>query len=292
MSALPVRGGFLDGIKLEDATKFNPAQLHPENLRPTLDRITLMDLKLKLEQVQEQIANISERVEGVYKGDAIETKAVEATASAQHAVASVFNKGAEAAHEKLEGVSAGADLRKGEAIVAKAEEAVVDAEHVAGGLVKESTGAAANSAIKEAEDVVEGLHSGRRGADGAIRGVSSWMADAVNQTSLHFSEVLSSFSPKASAMLRRSGEAWACKLSGDCGQHDAAPFEIENPESWAVWVFALLLLLTVCATFTVVFGCTYAVVRKGKGLLSEALVPLTEASAREPTLQMSTQSVI
>merc|ERR1719491_1389170 len=125
---------------------------------------------------------------------------------------------------------------------------------------------------------------------GVLRGATSQMAVTVNQTSQHFAEFLSGFGPKASAVLSRSGDALACKFSGDCGSSSDAsaelPLDPTDPQNWAFWGFALFLVAAACLVCAVALRCMYATGRKGTMLLTEALIPLSDSSAREPALHM------
>jgi len=265
LSSFQARADFLSSVKLGVPTQVNPTKLNP--FKP--DPASLPQLP----------AAIKSPVDAAWAAE---------------------GKLAEGSPEQLaEG------LQKGEAIKVTAEQEMLDAQHKAAGLLKKGAGAVAGtkpedlpSALsgavgdKAANDVVkavQGMHREPSAVAGVLRGATSQMAVTVNQTSLQVSEFLRSFGPKASAMLSRSGEAVACKFSGDCSSTDDAvlPFDPEDPESWALLGFALFLVLAVCGSSAVVLRCMYSAGRKGTILLSEALVPLTEPSAREPTIQMS-----
>jgi len=258
LSALQARGDFLSGVNLGDATKLNPTKLNPIKLDPA-----------NLPQLPPAIKSPVEVVRAA-EGKLAEGSPEQLAEDAQSAAAGVLKKGAGAA-----------ESAKPEYLPAVLSGAVV---------VGDQAASEAKKAASEVKKVVDGLHPERSGGvAGALRGATSQMATSVNQTSLQVSAFLRSFGPKASAMLSSSGEALACKFSGDCSASGdgMVPFDPEDPESWALYGFALFLLLALCGSSAVVLRCMYVAGRKGTMLLSEALVPLTEASAREPTIQMS-----
>merc|ERR1712060_809197 len=84
------------------------------------------------------------------------------------------------------------------------------------------SGVVGDKAASDVMKVVQGMHPKGSAVAGALRGATSQMAVTVNQTSLRVSEFLRSFGPKASVLLSRSGEALACKFSGDCSSSDDA----------------------------------------------------------------------
>lgn len=161
---------------------------------------------------------------------------------------------------------------------------------------KALSGIAGDKAVMEMKRVVGGMQSSRPGGvAAALRGTTSQMAATVNQTSARFSAFLQSFGPRASVLLTRSGEAMACKFSGDCTSGSEAealgeselPLDPADPETWSFWGFAVILLVALCALSVGFFRCMYVAGRKGSILLSEAMVPLTEQSARQPTVRLS-----
>lgn len=266
LSAPGARGDFLSSVKVVAPSNFNPGQLKPVNLGPARLPELPAAVTSRIEVVQAaegkiRTASPEQLAESLQQqGGAIRTRSEEELAAAQHHAAAVLKKGTAAAAQ------------------AKLEDVPDALSKVVG-----------SGAVNEAMKVVEGMHPERSaGVAGALRGASSQMADAVNQTSLQVSEFMRSFGPKASTMLSRSGEALACKLAGDCNLDDdaALPFDPEDPESWAVFGFAVFLLVALCGSSMVVLRCMYSAGRKGTILLTDALVPLTEASAREPTIQM------
>jgi len=267
LSAPGARGDFLSSVKVVVPSKFNPGQLKPVQLGPArlpeLELPPAITSRIEVVQAAEgkiRTASREQLAEGLQQGGAIRTRTEEEMAAAQQHAAGVLKKGAAAAAQ------------------AKLEDVPSALSKVVG-----------SQAINEAKKAVEAMHPERSaGVAGALRGASSQMADAVNQTSLHVSEFLSSFGPKASTMLSRSGEALACKFAGDCNPDGDAvlPFDPEDPESWAIFGFAVFLLAALCGSSMVVLRCMYSAGRKGTILLADALVPLTQASAREPAIQM------
>jgi len=205
-----------------------------------------------------------------------------------------------AAQEQLvHDVQVGEGLRKGEEIKARAEEETARVQDKAAGLLKNAAEEASRANLEDIQGVVKGAqqavdalkqkHSSG-GVAAALRGTTSQLADTVNQTSLHVSHFLRSFGPKASVVLTRSGDAIACKLSGDCNPlpdgEAVLPFDPEDPENWAFWGFAVFIVFALCGMSAGVLRCVYFAGRKGSVLLSEAMMPLTEPSAREPTIQL------
>merc|ERR1719296_110344 len=159
-------------------------------------------------------------------------------------------------------------------------------------------GRAAGQVHKQAESAVKSMQNQHSsgGFASALRGGSAQMARAVNQSSIQFAGFLRSFGPRASAVVSGSGEALACKFSGDCSSEVPAdgdvvlPLDPADPESLAFWGFSLALLVAVCGLSFGAMRCAWAAGRKGSLLLSEAMVPLTEPSAREPAIQMRAPS--
>lgn len=251
LSAPGARGDFLSGVKVLAPSNFNPGQLKPVTLPAKMPELKLPPA----------ITNRAEVVQAA--GGKIRTASPEQLAEG---------------------------LQQGGAIRTRTEQEVAAAQQHAAAVLKKGAAAAAQAklqAVNEAKKAVEAMHPERSaGVAGALRGASSQMADAVNQTSLHASEFLRSFGPKASTMLSRSGEALACKFAGDCNGDGVLPFDPEDPESWAFFGFAVFLLVAICGSSMVVLRCMYSAGRKGTILLTDALVPLTEAYAREPTIQM------
>jgi len=213
-------------------------------------------------------------------------------------------------HDKI--VWLGSHLGHSEAIKVISDKRVADGQHRAAGLLRKGAGAASrvkfedvpkalsgiagDKAVTEMKRVVEGMHSGRSGGvAAALRGTTSQMAATVNQTSARFSEFLQSFGPRASVLLNRSGEALACKFSGDCASSSEAevlgeselPLDPQDPETWSFWGFALFLIVALCAMSAGLLRFMYVAGRKGSILLSEAMVPLTEPSARQPAVRLS-----
>lgn len=264
LSAPGARGDFLSGVKALGPSNFKPGQLKPVTLPAKMPEPKLPPaITSRAEVVQAargkiRTASPEQLAEGLQQSGAIRTRTEQEVAAAQQHTAAVLKKGAAAAAQ------------------AKLEDVPTALSKVVG-----------SQAVNEAKKVVEAMHPERpAGVAGALRGASSQMADAVNQTSLHASEFLRSFGPKASTMLSRSGEALACKFAGDCNGDGVLPFDPEDPESWAFFGFAVFLLVAICGSSMVVLRCMYSAGRKGTILLTDALVPLTEASAREPTIQM------
>merc|ERR1740121_3609131 len=172
-------------------------------------------------------------------------------------------------------------------------------QHEAAGVLKKGADAASRAEVQKAlklakNEMGKALHKSRSGGvAAALRGTTSRMAEPVNQTSLHVSQFLQSFGPKASTLLTHSGETLACKFSGDCSPtpdgEDVVAFDPEDPQSWAFWGFALFLVFLISGMAAGILRCMYCSGRKVHAiLLSEAMVPLTEASAgpsaREPTI--------
>jgi len=280
-----VQGGFLGGVKLENPTKIDPSKFHPAKFNPIpVDKLQHVALPVTLpaqivdpveaaRSAQEKLVggaplaamdHPEQFVEGLQKGGVIKDKAREATSGAQHA----------------QYVAAGLASRgKDVASVVKIEDVTAAGEKVA----------------NQAKKMVAGMHpEGSEGVAGALRGATSQFAATVNQTSQQFAGFLNAFGPKASAVLSQSGDALACRFSGDCdsgssGSEASAelPLDPTNPQDWAFWGFALCLIVAAGLVCTLALRCMYATGRKGTTLLTEALIPLAESSAREPSLHMA-----
>lgn len=266
MSGYGVRGDFL-GVKLPLPAKLNPIHADPSKL----DKAKMPKFDLP------SPAKLWERQRAVEKVKAVEQKL---TSESPAHITEQLHKGEEAT---------------------KAKAAVIKGQ--ASGLLKQGAEAtstvnigAATIELKKALDAVGSLKKQRSsgGFASVLRGGSSQMARAVNQSSMQFAGFLRSFGPRASAVVSRSGEALACKFSGDCSPAPdgdvVLPLDPMDPESWAFWGFALFLILAVCGLTFGASRCAWAVGRKGSSLLSEAMVPLTEPSAREPAIQMAPSS--
>jgi len=269
------QAGFLGGVKLENPIKVDPAKLNPTKFRPLpVDAgkfqhgAVPVALPARLPDPVDAAQNAKDKVIGgaplrvVDHPELLKDKAQEATSGAQQAqtvAADLLKKGTDAA-------------------------SVVKVEDVS---------AVGERAANQAQKVVEAMHPERaEGVAGAMRGATSQMAVAVNQTSQRFAEFLNAFGPKASAVLSISGEAMACRFSGDCDSSSPSreaelPLDPTDPQDWLFWGFAFCLIVVACALCRVAFRCMYAAGRKGSVLLAEALIPLTESSAREPSLQLA-----
>jgi len=287
LCAQPVWGGFLSDIKHRAPAHFNPAKLNPAHIRPPkLDQVEALKPAIAesvevARVAQETISQGPPQVlsEGLQKGEEITTKAGEATAPAIRASAGLLQQGA--------GVASSVKLGDVNTEARKAAQEVKKAS------------VQADQAFQDMQRAMNALKAQRSssGMAGALRGASSFMATAVNSTSNRASQFLQSFGPKASAVVTRSGDALACKLSGDCRPQEddpSLPFDAEDPETWAFWCFTILLVVVFCATSAFALRCMCAAGRKGSAFLSEAMVPLaletSSSSARSPAFQMASSA--
>jgi len=260
LSGHGVCGGFL-GVKLPAVPKFNPSHLDPSKVK--IPKVDLSPTKLTRPAV--------EKVKAVEKTITGESPAQVSDLVQQHEAA------AKAKVADLPGQAS--DLLK------QGAEATSEAKL---GAVETELKKAAGQVNKVVDTMKQERPSG--GLASAVRSGSSHLAVAVNQSSVQFAEFLRSYGPRASAVLTHSGEALACKFSGDCHptrpdvEEEVLPLDPEDLESWAFWGFTLFLLAAVCGVSFGAVKCAWAAGRKGSILLSDAMVPLTEPSAREPTM--------
>lgn len=258
-------GNFLGPIKL-DTSKLAPVSLPPatELAKVVQDQVA----KASPEQIADQVAKASP--EQIAEGLKDTRSAEQGVANAQQATSAALEASASAVSK-----ATSQDVQK----------ALTDAAEVAAG----------PATVSKVVDDFQGLPTqSPAGLADTLRGATAHVAQAVNRTSLRAAEVISSMGPRAAALLNRTGHEVAGRLSSQrsASSGELLPFDDLLPEEaaersgLAFCGAALLLALASCGAF-VGHRWNRSAARKGPMMLSEALAPLAEASARAPSLQLA-----